>query len=66
MNNKPDWKDAPEWAKYLAMDESGRWVWYEQQPYIGSQSGVWMCNGKYGFDDEIIPSWEKTLEARPS
>ena len=29
---KPDWKDAPEWANYLAMDEDGYWCWYLRKP----------------------------------
>lgn len=29
---KPDWKDAPEWAKWLALDPSGCWYWYEAEP----------------------------------
>lgn len=30
--NKPDWKDAPEWANWLAMDSDGIWWWYENEP----------------------------------
>lgn len=29
--NTPEWKDAPEWAQYVAMDESGDWFWYEKK-----------------------------------
>lgn len=29
---KPDWKDAPEWARYLAMTETGAWFWFENKP----------------------------------
>jgi len=25
---KPDWKDAPEWANYLAKDENSEWWWF--------------------------------------
>lgn len=25
--NKPDWKDAPEWANWLAQDGEGQWIW---------------------------------------
>ena len=31
---KPDWKDAPEWAMWLAMDEDGEWWWYEDEPFL--------------------------------
>lgn len=29
---KPDWKDAPEWAQWLALDPNGDWFWYEMEP----------------------------------
>lgn len=34
---KPDWKDAPEWANYLTLDDQG-WYWFEDKPklYNGS------------------------------
>ena len=38
--DKPDWKNAPWWANYLAQDIEGPWWWYEFQP-IYTQSGVW-------------------------
>jgi hypothetical protein len=60
---KLDWKDAPEWARYLAMDASGWWYWYEQEP----------AAYRYRFipeDGQSIPaledqSWRDTLEKRP-
>lgn len=39
---KPDWKDAPEWANWLAMDKNGEWFWYEDQPEWWATVGVWM------------------------
>jgi hypothetical protein len=40
---KPDWKDAPEWAMWLAQDEDGDWFWYENKPVrVG---GVWGAVG---------------------
>lgn len=30
---KPSWKDAPEWAKWVAMDSDGVWMWFEFKPY---------------------------------
>lgn len=29
---KPDWKDSPEWAQWLAQDSDGDWYWYELEP----------------------------------
>lgn len=41
---KPDWKDAPAWAQYLAQDFNGEWFWYENKPYMGDMSD-WVING---------------------
>ena len=43
---KPDWKDAPEWAKYLAVDGDGQWYWYQCQPVWDERMSRWYC-GKY-------------------
>ena len=64
---KPDWKDAPEWASWLAMDEDGDWFWYESEPKLGSY-GSW-CRMK-GQALLVPPEEEridhkKTLEPRP-
>ena len=40
---KPDWKDAPEWANYLAMDEDGYWCWYLRKPI--REDDCW-CGGE--------------------
>ena len=42
---KPDWKDAPEWANYFAMDPDGRWYWFENEPEFTDQE--WYADGKY-------------------
>ena len=65
---KPDWDDAPEWAKYLAQDECGTWRWYMFQPWpeVNVQPGFWesrrqstpACKGKPNV------YWKDTLEAR--
>jgi len=31
----PSWKDAPEWANWLAQDEDGSWWWFEVKPRCG-------------------------------
>lgn len=43
---KPNWKNAPEWANYLAMDYDRRWYWYESLPEFffeawSSRGGRW-------------------------
>lgn len=59
--NKPSWNDAPEWAKYLAMDKSGEWYWHEYEPQIDRLSGDWNSSGMttLGF------SWKISVEERP-
>ncbi|HPS39448.1 MAG TPA: hypothetical protein PL124_08570 [Candidatus Cloacimonadota bacterium] len=62
---KPDWKDAPDWAKWLAMDANGIWGWYSNKPTIVDElDGEWFSDtGKW---EEVSTSgWEKTLEKRP-
>lgn len=40
---KPDWKDAPEWAQWLAMDEDRVWWWFENKP--DAKWTVWCRKG---------------------
>lgn len=59
---KPKWRDAPYWAQYLAMDDSGDWFWYELQP---KRSGThWDASG--GRMELGRKSWDETLEERPA
>lgn len=58
---KPDWKDAPRWAKWLAQDCNGQWCWYEFAPATGM--GYWLPFGR--FKRIVIDEWDKTLEPRP-
>ena len=64
---KPSWKDAPEWAEYLAMDSSGQWWWYEVEPYFVSYEGLdqWISDGdsELAIVSEITCS--ESLEKRP-
>lgn len=39
--SKPDWKNAPEWARYLSRDENGHWWWYEVEPSWREDEGKW-------------------------
>lgn len=62
---KPDWKDAPEWANYLAMGPDGIWWWYEFKPY---KSGFGLFMEMSGRPERIINEefdWENSLEERP-
>ena len=59
---KPDWRDAPEWAKWLAMDQNGEWHWYEERPSHGMESWIPM-DGRmlYSGADSC---WKDSLEQR--
>lgn len=37
---KPDWKDAPEWAKWLAQDDDGWFLWFGDAPY--KRGDIWI------------------------
>lgn len=65
---KPDWKDAPEWARFLAQDSDGEWFWYENEPRPQhGHSGTWdnHLGGKVHNATVVWFPWEKTLERRP-
>lgn len=66
---KPDWKDAPEWAQWLAMDADGAWYWYEKHPtYVRPENeGFWRT--EIGTQDAFAmhDSYDETppVEERP-
>jgi hypothetical protein len=47
---KPSWKGAPEWAQWLAKDESGWWYWFEEMPSLEKPKfgiyEIWWNKGK--------------------
>lgn len=73
--SKPDWKDAPEWAEYLAADTATDlsrpeyWVWFEHCPTWCD--GGWLCgerNTRWEQTRSIVPigfDTEHSLERRP-
>ena len=60
---KPDWKDAPEWANYLAMDAGGAWYWHEKKPKVEDEE--WCGKGGWELADLDEGYWEKSLEKKP-
>ena len=64
---KPDWKDAPEWAKYLAQDADGRWYWYEARPKIDNILNLFYnrTDTDFALVNSANPNWKDTLEKRP-
>lgn len=63
---KPDWKDAPTWAKYLAMDADGVWYWYENKPVkLGDDESWTEFTGRQPEQASSFTNWRKSLEQRP-
>lgn len=60
--SKPDWKDAPPWAQYLAQDRNGQWTWFDGPLYTAD--GAWYTEGAKAVS-AIVAGWEQTLETRP-
>lgn len=63
---KPKWDSAPYWAKFVAMDENGRWMWYEGYPEFDRESGLWNCDHgrlQEAYVEQLEAS--ETLEGRP-
>ena len=60
---KPDWKDAPAWAKYMAMNADKTWTFFQSKPIAGDYN--W--NSYNGMVKDVIDiiNWEETLEERP-
>lgn len=45
---KPDWKDAPDWANWIAMDRDGWWTWFASKPYLSPNgTGQWLSDDVY-------------------
>jgi len=66
-SGKPDWKDAPEWANYLAQDADGTWWWYESQPSPISDGWSPGFSRPYKpYDPPRLNNWSSTMEKRPA
>ena len=63
---KPNWKDAPEWANWLAMEGDGGWYWFEDEPKIGHDY-TWIPVGgksRIQYSGHETP-WSDNIEQRP-
>ena len=65
--NKPDWNDAPKWAKWLSQDRDASWWWHQYKPKWHEDYGWWQGIGK---QEEVVvpvivcPNAAKTLESK--
>lgn len=62
---KPDWKDAPEWANYMAADENNRWYWYEKKPVLDGDGWMNASGGKAMKARATVYDWTRSIQARP-
>lgn len=62
---KPDWKDAPEWANWLAMDTSGKWFWHENKPDLCGDAVWWIGAGRISLAGPPAFDFRLSLEPRP-
>ena len=61
---KPDWKDAPKWANYLAMDQDGSWGWFELEPSTARGHEWRNESGNSEYAIHYI-NWQESLESKP-
>ncbi|GGU79506.1 hypothetical protein GCM10009504_40510 [Pseudomonas laurentiana] len=65
--SKPDWKDAPQWAEWLARDSFGEWYWFQAFP--DCRQVLWLAD--YDTEHTLAGKsasgvdWKDSLEKRP-
>lgn len=61
------WDEAPEWARWAAMDEDGDWWWYSEEPTIRSisYSPDNIRDACLQFNHAMHTNWRKSKQARP-
>lgn len=61
---KPDWDEAPPWARFLTMDKDGMWRWHQLPP--NTYDDAWQSGGMMKFAGwQDIVDWETLMEKRP-
>lgn len=60
---KPQWKDAPEWARFLACSSFFGWYWYEVKPEL--HDGIYYSSGKYQLAMNKGNDFSPHMEPRP-
>ncbi|WP_273767332.1 hypothetical protein [Aeromonas hydrophila] len=59
LQNKPSWKDAPEWVLSVSQRSNGEWFWLGSTDQFKGPSVSSGCIG------EVLGDWRDTLERRP-
>jgi len=58
---KPEWRHAPSWANYMAMDRNGEWFWFENEPKLDEAENIWRPNqGR----NERAYHWKESTDRR--
>lgn len=65
-----DWSKAPEWARYVARDESGKWWWHSAKPQRNEREWMPRFMSEYWSlieraDIECNTHWIDSLTQRP-
>ena len=66
-SNRLPWHEAPHWAKWAAMDRTGNWFWYEEEPK--DEDGYFtLSTGRIAqFSHLPCPlHWRMSLQHRPA
>lgn len=59
---KPEWKELPEWANYLARDADGEWRAFENEPIVDEAAGIHRPNNGRHVP---VKHWKVSKERRP-
>jgi hypothetical protein len=65
---KPDWRDAPSWANYLAMDQNKQWIWFEKEPTPAFGGWTFGDDNQHEYvfkKTEKRKLWYDSLEQKP-
>ena len=62
---KPEWKDAPDWANYLAQEGDLCWWWYADKPRYVPEHKIWFVFGSKKMRASDPSDLECTLESKP-
>ena len=70
LQNKPSWKDAPEWAEWMAQSPCGHWEFFSLAPRHDrwwTSARPWRSQANNAFNPgELLGDWRDTLEKRPT
>ena len=70
---EPDWKTAPWWAQWFAIDDDGEGWWWSTKPtsdgmtgcWLVPDSSVWYDTQPAGIYPDAADDWQNSLRQRP-